>query len=98
MITKEKVQARFAKCYTDMGGTKALPWAAIIQLVMTLLGGCSPKAAKRFATRHPEALQTMLENKLREESEISRTDVPLVAAAGVKVFSSSSVADIEAMM
>ncbi len=93
-------ELKMAKRYEAISGkAKALPWAAIIQLILTLLGGCSAKGAKRFARRHPDALEDMLANKLREEGGhlCKGNDVAMVAVAAVQVFNAASVAEIESM-
>ena len=59
-----------ANHYAAAGGTNvgAIPWALIIQLIVSLLGGCTTaKGAKRWARRHPEACKDMIADKLKEE-------------------------------
>lgn len=91
-----QVEEKMQKAYAYVGGeTKAIPWPMILQMILSLLGGCSTKRAKAYARRHPEVIETMLRDKLKDESNLSSKDVKLVAKAGIKVFNSMTSEEVD---
>ena len=68
------IEDKFAKKYAALGGNNVgvVPWASIIELVLSLFGGCTaPKAAKRWMRRHPEAAKEMISEKLKGEESFT---------------------------
>ncbi len=98
MSATEAAAVKLRKAYTNAGGNAlGLPWTDIIQMIFSLFGGCSTKSAKRFARNHPLALQGMLQDKLKDESDLTKGQRDTLAKAGVDLFNSSSVATIDAV-
>ncbi len=98
MSATENAAVKLSRAYASAGGKPgALPWADIIQMIFSLFGGCSTKSAKRFARNHPLALQGMLQDKLKDESDLSKGQRDTLAKAGVDLFNSSSVAAVDAV-
>lgn len=95
-MTSNQAEVKLQKAYAKAGGTNgALPWAEILQAILSLLGVCTAKSAKEFGRNHPAALQLMLQNKLRDDlPDVTRKDRVLVAQAGVAAFNAASLADI----
>ena len=89
------------KNYAAAGGrnAEALPWAAIIQLLMSLFGGgCPAKRAKRWARLFPEATKKMLDDKLKADGYFSNgKDRAAAVEAAYKTFLSSGDADIDSL-
>lgn len=90
----DTASAKLNRAYTSAGGKNAIPWASIIQMIMSLLSGCTPANAKKFGKAHPLALEFLLRNKLKEESSLSQNDIKLVAKTAVDQFNKATVADI----
>ncbi len=99
-MTSDQVKLKMSNAYAASGGTKALPWAEIIKIILSLFGGCSTTAAvKRWVGIHPIAAEALLVSKLRNNDSlaISKKDADAIAAAGLKVFNSTSAADIDSL-
>lgn len=89
---EEKLQA----AYVASGGkAKALPWAEIIQILMTLFAGCTPKQAKAWSKDHPVAAKALIRSKLRAQGLPA---TPEVVNAVFTVFSSTSANTLQAML
>lgn len=90
-------EIRMSKAYTDLGGkdAMAMPWAEIIALIMSLMGGgCTVKQAKRRARMFPQAFQGLIEDHLKDKIASVKTR-KLVAAAAHEAFTSATDQEIE---
>lgn len=90
----DTASAKMSRAYASAGGKNVIPWASIIQMIMSLLGGCTPANAKKFGKAHPLALEFLLRSKLKEESSLNPNDIKLVAKISVDQFNKATVADI----
>lgn len=94
------VEKKMAKAYTANGGVGAgaVPWADIIQTIVSLFGGCMrPAAVRRWAKNHPDAAKAMIEEKLKG-SFTSKEDRAAAAQAGYEVLLSMSDDELKKLM
>lgn len=88
--------------YTASGGANAgaLPWAAIIQAILTLLPQvCPPKTAKRWVKNHPEAAKEAIRHALESDavtSTVSHEDRDIVVDSAYDSFLLMSADEIRA--
>lgn len=101
-MTTDKATQKLQSAYTKLGGKSTIPWATILQMILSLLAGCTTPVAKRFGKNHPLALEYLLTQRLKEgtppiSAQLGAKDTKLVAQAGVAAFNAASVADIDSL-
>jgi len=94
-MDQAQAEKKLARAYATGGGKKLFPWAVIFEQLVKRLQGCSTPNAKRFARKHPVALQFMLRGEIKEIVGTSESNA--VAGAAVSVFNSTSVSDVDEM-
>lgn len=107
MMTHEQAQVKVATAYTtDFGGKNAgaIPWAQIIQILLSLFGaGCPTPAVKRLVRRFPTHYEALLSEKLKHEVEAKTLTLPtthdigLISKAGMEALTTSTSAEIDSL-
>jgi hypothetical protein len=96
------VEEKYAKAYASEGGRNAaaFPWASIIELIKSLLGGCTTTiGARRWARRNPVQFKAMVASKLLETNVfLSATDRNAATEAAYKTFMSLSNAELRKLL
>jgi hypothetical protein len=89
-------QDRLEKNYKANGGTKALPWAQIIQALMSILNGCmKPTEVKAWSRDHPLAAKALMGRKLRQEGYKNKDDRDAIVDAAYATLMAMPNAELE---
>lgn len=94
------LEARFANNYVAAGGKNvgAIPWALIIEALLSLFGDCPAKRAKRWVRMFPDAAAKAVDDKLKGDAMLASTaSRTATSKAAVKTFLSMSEAEIESL-
>lgn len=94
------IEQRLKKSYDSNGGknVSALPWAAIVEALMSLFGNCPAKRTKRWAKLHPVAAKSAIDEKLKEEGTFtSNKDRKAAVDAAYDTFIKTSDSELESM-
>jgi hypothetical protein len=93
-------QQRLMKSYESNGGKNvgALPWAAIIQALLSIFGNCPVSRTKRWARRNPEAAKEAINDRLLEGGYFSSTkDRKITVDSSYKDFLATPDSELESM-
>ena len=97
-MTATSAGNKLKTAYQNAGGVTALPWATIIELLLSLFGDCTTAQAQQVAKKHPLAVELMFGNKLLTDMpSLKPKDRRLIAGLAVKEFAKAKASDIDGM-